>query len=493
MLLKDFFYFLAGFLMNTQISLSYLIFVPLFGALSLPLLGKISAYLRNSLALVLTLVPLVISVLLWPHVSSGGVIISNITLPLGFNLNLQADALAVFMASVSSFISALIVVYSFSYISHYRNQNEYYFFVVLFVAAMAGLVYSANLIFLYIFWEITAIASWRLIGFFRNKEYVLKADKAFMITVFGALLMLLGFIMIYTQTGSFDIPAIKEAIKAKPLSGLVIVLILAGILSKSATLPFQTWLPDAGIAPSPVTALLHAAVLVKIGVYVFARLFVVNFPLIDSWSNVVLLIAAASTLISAGCAFIESDLKRIIAYSTISQIGFIFLGFASGTSIGIFGGLLYILIHGLGKAGLFLCAGVIEQNCGTKDINKLGGLAKTMPFTAAAFLICAFSIMGVPPTGGFFSKYMVLAGAFTGGHYLVAWVFLVCAVFTVLYLLRVFCAVFLGGLKINAGEGTRSMVSCIVILAVLSIAAGVFMGYLSVPLDDITKQMLALK
>jgi len=479
--------------MNTQMSLFYLIFIPLFGALSLPLLGRISVYLRNLSALALTLTPLIISVLLWPYVSSDGVVISNITLPLGFNLNLQADALAVFMASVSSFISALIVVYSFSYISHYKNQNEYYLMIVLFVAAMMGLVYSTNLIFLYIFWEITAIASWRLIGFFRNKEYVLKADKAFMITVFGALLMLLGFVMIYTQIGSFDIPVIKEAIKTNPLSGLIIVLILAGILSKSATLPFQTWLPDAGIAPSPVTALLHAAVLVKIGVYVFARLFVVSFPLAEFWSNVVLLIAAVSTLISAGCAFIENDLKRIIAYSTISQIGFIFLGFASGTPIGLFGGFLYILMHGLGKAGLFLCAGVIEQNCGTKDINKLGGLIKTMPFTAAAFLICAFSIMGVPPTGGFFSKYMVLAGAFSAKHYLIAWIFLVGAVFTVLYLLRLFCMVFLGELKINAAENTRSMVSCIVLLAVLSIAAGVFIGYLSAPLDNITKQMLALK
>ena len=479
--------------MNTQASLFYLIFIPLLGALILPLIGRISSFLRNILALTLTIVPLVLSLSLWQPVVREGAIISNLALPLGLNLNLQADGLAVFMAVVASFISAVIVIYSFSYLAHYKNQNEYYCMVVLFVAAMMGLVYSANLIFLYLFWELTAIASWRLIGFFRNKEYVLKADKAFMVTVFGALLMLFGFIMIYTQTGSFDIYVIREVLKAKPLSGVIIVLILAGIFSKSAILPFQTWLPDAGVAPSPVTALLHAAVLVKIGVYVFARLFIVSFPLVDFWLNAVLLIAGASTLISAGCAFLENDLKRIIAYSTVSQIGFIFLGLASGTSIGLLGGLLYILIHGLGKAGLFLCAGVIEQNSGTKDINKLGGLIKTMPFTAAAFLICAFSIMGVPPTGGFFSKYMVLAGAFAGKHYLIAWIFLAGAVFTVLYLLRVFCVVFLGELKIDAREGTRSMISCIVLLAVLSIAAGIFIGYLSAPLDNITKQMVALK
>ena len=217
--------------------------------------------------------------------------------------------------------------------------------------------------------------------------------------------------MIYAETGSFDLMTIKMVLKGHPLSFLTTAMILAGILSKSATLPFQTWLPDAGVAPSPVTALLHAAVLVKIGVYVFARLFIATFPIEQIWHTVVPAIAVISAIVAAGAAMIDTDLKRIIAYSTISQIGFIFLGLAVGNIIGIVGGLLYILMHGLAKAGLFLCAGIIEQNTKTKDITKMGGLISTMPLTALAFIGCAFSVMGIPPFGGFFSKYLVFMGA----------------------------------------------------------------------------------
>jgi NADH:ubiquinone oxidoreductase subunit 5 (subunit L)/multisubunit Na+/H+ antiporter MnhA subunit len=349
--------------------------------------------------------------------------------------------------------------------------------VVLFLGAMMGIVFSGNLVFLYLFWEITAIASWRLIGFFREKTDVLRADKAFLVTVFGALLMLLGFINVYQQTGSFDLAVIKQVSPVHPVSNLAIALILAGILSKSATLPFQTWLPDAGVAPSPVTALLHAAVLVKIGVYVYARLFVATIPLGQIWYVIVPWVAAASALISAGAALIETDFKRIVAYSTISQIGFIFLGLATGNEIGFAGGLLYILMHGLAKAGLFLCAGIVEQNTKTKNITQLGGLIKTMPFTAIAFLFCAFSVMGIPPFGGFFSKYLVFAGAAQSGQLAVGLAFLIGAFLTILYLLRLFYLVFLGDLKIPAKEGSATMVFSVVLLAFLSLAGGFLVYY----------------
>ena len=255
------------------------VFVPTLGAFGLPLVGYASTRLRNSLAFLLVAVSLGCSLALVPLVAGGGTATVRANFPMGFNFVLTVDGLAVFMAIVSSLVSAIIVLYSTSYISHYEYQNEYYLMVVLFLGAMMGLVYAGNLILLYVFWEITAIASWRLIGFFREKAYVLKADKAFLVTVFGALAMLLGFISVYAQTGSFDLASIHENLLVHPLASLPIVLILAGILSKSATLPFHTWLPDAGVAPSPVTALLHAAVLVKIGVYVFARLFVVTFTI----------------------------------------------------------------------------------------------------------------------------------------------------------------------------------------------------------------------
>ena len=479
--------------MTRELLLLNIVFVPVLGAFLLPSLERISKRFRDLSALTFVGISFVFTLCLAPGVLAGKTVVIAKYLPLGFNLILRADGLAVFMAAVSSFISALIVLYSFGYISHYENQNEYYFLVVLFLGSMMGLVFSANLIFLYLFWELTAITSWRLIGFFREKNHVIRADKSFLVTVFGALVMLLGFIGLYQQTGSFDLTVIRETLKTNPVSDLTVLLILIGILSKSATLPFHTWLPDAGVAPSPVTALLHAAVLVKIGVYVFARLFIATFALNEFWHGTMALIAAASVIVAAGAALIETDLKRIIAYSTVSQIGFIFFGFALGTEIGIAGALLFILTHGLAKAGLFLCAGVVEQNSKNRDITRLGGLIKTMPVTALTFLICAFAIMGIPPLGGFFSKYMVFMGALQGGYVGLALIFLGGAFLTILYLFRAFNAVFLGEMKTPvAQEGSKIMLLTLIVFAALSVAVGVFIPYFSGIVRTVTQQMLGI-
>ncbi|MGD0573654.1 MAG: NADH-quinone oxidoreductase subunit L [Sedimentisphaerales bacterium] len=459
--------------MDNRLMLLCVVLVPCIGAFILPLAGRISAGLRNLLALALALIPLLLVIALLPVVVSAGP--QNFTANINniFNFTLYADGLAVFMALVSAFISAIIIFYSFGYISHYENQNEYYLMVLLFLGGMMGLIFAGNLVFLYLFWEITAITSWRLIGFFREKQHVIKADKAFLVTMFGSLLMLIGFVIVYQQTGSFDLQTIKETLGASHLSNLAVILMLAGIFSKSATLPFHTWLPDAGVAPSPVTALLHAALLVKIGVYVFARLFIATFTIDDSWHTIVPVVAGASALVSAAAAMVDTDLKRIIAYSTVSQIGFIFLGLSIGNEIGITGGLLYIMMHGLAKGGLFLCAGIVEQNTKTKDITKLGGLIKTMPITAIAFLFCSFSVMGIPPFGGFFSKFMVMTSTIKAGDMWIMLTFLIGAIMTIIYLLRVFSMVFLGEPKTTpVREGSATMVISVASLAVLSIIAG---------------------
>jgi len=460
--------------MGPEVLLLVAIFAPLGGSFLLPLLGRISAVARNSVALALVLAALGCSLGLIPSVLSGEVTTFTLAGPLGLSLSLQADALAVFVAIVSSLVGAVIVLFSWDYISHYGNQDEYYLMAVLFLGAMMGLVFSTNLVFLFVFWEITGIVSWRLIGFYRGKNDVVRADKAFLITALGALLMLVGILFVYGQTGTFDLTAMQGT----TLPWAVSALLLAGMLSKSATLPFQTWLPDAGVAPSPVTALLHAAVLVKIGVYVFARLFLVTFPLEEGLRIAVAAIAGASALVSAGAALIDTDFKRIVAYSTVSQIGFIFLGLATGNALGAAGALLYILMHGLAKAGLFLSAGIVEQNAGTKDITKLGGLIRTMPVTAGAFLLCAFSVMGIPPFGGFFGKYLVVSSAVDAGQVAIGAIFLFGAVLTIVYLFRLFSMVFLGEARGTlAPEKSRVMVACVVLLAALSLLGGLLVGW----------------
>jgi len=461
------------------------ILAPSAGAFMLPFAGRLSEKLRDSLALVFVLIAFIFSASMLPAAFADQPASIEISLPLGLSFGFLADRLAIFMAMISSFIGGIIVLYSVSYIAHSKNKSEYYLMVTLFLGAMMGLVYSTNLILIYIFWEISAITCWRLIGFFREPDNIMRADKAFLVTAFGALVMLIGFVLIFQETGTFDITAMKGT----HIPDLAVLLILVGIFSKSATLPLHTWLIDAGVAPAPVTSLLHAAVLVKIGVYAFARLFLFGFIVGDAWHTVVPVVAAISALVSAGAALRSNDLKRIIAYSTVSQIGFIFLGLSTGNALSAAGGLLYILMHGLSKGGLFLCAGIIEHNTHTKDIRELGGLIKTMPVTAVAFLFCSFSLMGFPPFGGFFSKFMVITGAVAAENPWIAAVFILGALMTILYMLRLFKAVFLGPLKIEAREGSKTMVACVVSLAVLSLLAGLFVFYPSLFAESIVAQV----
>ena len=226
--------------------------------------------------------------------------------------------------------------------------------------------------------------------------------------------------------------------------------------------------------------------------YVYARLFAGTIPVSEVWHTLVPAVAGASALVSAGAALIETDLKRIIAYSTISQLGFILLGLSLGSVMGVGGALLYILMHGISKGGLFLCAGIVEQKTHQKDITKLGGLAKTMPITALSFLFCAFSVMGLPPFGGFFSKYMVMVSVFQAGQFWIGSMFLVGACLTVIYLLRVFTFVFLGvsrDEKQLVPEGSLVMVVSVAFLGVLSLASGFLVGYPATFLSATVRQM----
>jgi NADH:ubiquinone oxidoreductase subunit 5 (subunit L)/multisubunit Na+/H+ antiporter MnhA subunit len=462
--------------MNNAFWLITAVAVPIFGPLLIPVFSKLTKKSSKWIALALGAVTFFAVINLLSPSLNGNIPFLGIRFPLGFNLVLKADPLAVFMALVSSSLSFVIIYYSMSYISHYKHKAEYFATVVLFLGAMMGLVFSMNLFWMFIFWEITAFCSWRLVGFFRTPNDVLKADKTFIVTAFGALCMLLGIVIVYAQFGHVEL----ELLKGASIPTLAMVLILIGIFSKSATLPFSTWLPDAGVAPAPVTALLHAAVLVKIGVYAYARIFCATLAPDFSWGVFVAVVAGLSAVISAGAALIETNIKRVIAYSTISQIGFIFLGFAVDTRIGIAGAVLYILMHGVAKGGLFLCAGIIEHKTGTKDITKMGGLFKAMPITAVSFAFCAFSIMGLPPFGGFFAKYMVFNAAVAFGKPSVLIIYLLGAILTILYLMRLFYAIFLGESKTpveNGKEADFSMVSSVAFLGFVSLLLGVLITY----------------
>ncbi|ACC98690.1 Putative Ech hydrogenase component [Elusimicrobium minutum Pei191] len=447
----------------------------------LPILGSIFITPFNKLgvkpavtAMLIGSAVFVLSVFQLTYAGTGAEVSWSLQMPFGFGPHFKLDMLAAFMAACSSFLSLIIIFYSTGYIHDKDYENEYYTMVILFLGSMMGLVFSFNLVWTFVFWELTAICSWRLVGFFRGDTDKKKAVKTFLITVFGALFLLLGIAALYFTNGTVDLTLLKGS--RVPL--IVCALLVAGMFSKSAILPFSTWLPDAGVAPSPVTALLHAAVLVKIGVYVFARVFyTVNLD--PSLGHAVALIAGVSSLIAGGAAVTETNIKRIIAYSTISQLGFIFLALSTRTALGLVAGMLFIMMHGAAKGGLFLCAGIIEHKTHTKDITKMGGLFKVMPLTGLVFAICALSVMGIPPMGGFFSKFMVFKSASAAGGVLVFAIFILAACFTAAYLLRVFHIVFLGspGVEWEMGpEGSKQTLISVSILAVLTVVMSVFVA-----------------
>jgi len=449
------------------------VLIPVLGPFLLPILNKISKDLRNIGAVLIITMTFILNVYLM-NSSFGNEVKYVIAFPLGFDLILKLDPLSAFMATVTSLTSLVIVIYSIDYISHYPNQTEYYTMLVLFIGSMIGLVYSDNLMWMYIFWEITGFTSWRLVGFFRSDKDVLKANKTILVTVFGAIIMLVGILMIYIKEGTINM----SDLRSKEIAMLPAFLILAGIFSKSAILPFSTWLPDAGVAPSTVTALLHAAVLVKIGTFAYAKIFGTTFITPVEFNYTVLIITGITALVSGGAALIENDIKRIIAYSTISQLSFIFLGLASGTKMAFAGGLLYILMHSIAKASLFLCAGIIEQKTHTKDITKMGGLIKTMPLTALAFALSSFSVMGLPPFGGFFAKFIVFKGAIETNDILIITMFFIGSILTILYLSRLFYKVFLGNEKLDTPmEGSTTMVVSVLFLGLLGLFLGILVNY----------------
>jgi NADH:ubiquinone oxidoreductase subunit 5 (subunit L)/multisubunit Na+/H+ antiporter MnhA subunit len=461
--------------------------IPILGSFLTLIADRISSALRNALAILIVLATFIGCLALIPTANQSRVImIGPSSLP-GLNFFFVIDGLGVFMAIMSSLIGLLIVCYSMGYMSEYKYQGEYYFLVVMFLGAMVGLVLSANLLLIYIFWEITAICSWRLIGFYRHPQHLRNADTALMMTVFGSFLMLVGLEMIWHETGSLNLAAIH----GQTVSNLALFFIFIGILAKSAQVPLQVWLPGAGVAPSPVTALLHAATLVVIGVFAFARIFVGVFHVPLDWQIATSAVAVITILVAGGAALMENNAKRILAYSTLGQLGYAYLGLASMNAIGITGGLIYLLAHSLAKAGLFLCVGIIEHKTHTRDLRELGGLLRTMPITAVTFILCMLTIVGFPPTAGFFGKLMIFMGSLQSGKTLFVIGAVLGAILTVIYMLRMFNAVFLGPERWKGTkEGTPVMLAIVILFAALSLLVGFAIQPLANLVTQITSQLI---
>ncbi|GGJ11042.1 NADH-quinone oxidoreductase subunit L [Alicyclobacillus cellulosilyticus] len=399
---------------------------------------------------------------------------------------IQVTRLNALMLVVVSAVSTLVLLFSKGYMHGDERFAVFYQYLNLFVFSMLALVIAPNLLQLYIFWEMVGLCSYLLVGFwFFKPEAALAAKKSFIVTRIGDAGLFAGIIMLFLASGSFDVTTVLQAAANHQLhlgwisnDGLLVltaILVFVGAVGKSAQFPLHVWLPDAMEGPTPVSALIHAATMVAAGVYLVARMYPL-FAASQAALTTVAWIGGFTALLAALIALTQRDIKRVIAYSTISQLGYMMLGLGVGAYAA---GVFHLFTHAFFKALLFLAAGSLIHALGTQDLFEMGGLRRKMPVTFWTFLAGALSLSGIFPFAGFWSKDDILAGALRHGHPALYAIGLVTAFCTAYYIFRAFFLAFAGPARdaekhARAHEGGWVMTVPLVILGILATIAGFF-------------------
>ena len=403
---------------------------------------------------------------------------------LDVSLRFYVDGLSLLVAFLASGVGVLVFTYSAGYMHGEPSLAKYYATLLAFMGSMLGVALAADLVALFVFWELTSVASFVLIGHYSSEasaQYA--ARKSMLVTVGGGLFMLVGFVLLADATGTFNIAtmlhdpaAVRAALHADGVFVPVLLLIGVGAAAKSAQVPLHIWLPDAMEAPTPVSAFLHSATMVKAGVYLVGRLR----PVLVSgdWTLLFATLGLVTMTVAAVLAITATDVKQLLAYSTASHLGLIVAGFGFASILGAETGAFHILNHAMFKAPLFLVAGIVAHEVGTRDIRKLSGLRRDLPITAAVTAVAALGMAGVPPFNGFYSKEFLFEttyeyAAHAGG---LAWIVPVVAVFgsvfTFLYSIR-FLMLFFGDRPDSLGDVHRPPLSMLAPAVLLAVVAGV--------------------
>lgn len=417
----------------------------------------------------------------------------NFSDSLHIDMGILVDPISVMMLIVVSVISLMVHIYSRGYMKGDPGYTKYFAFLSLFTFSMYGLVLATNLFQIYIFWELVGVSSYLLIGYYYTKESaVAAAKKAFVVTRFADLGFLIGILIIGYYTGTFDFETLNNPEGASILNwastsfmGLstltwALILIFIGGAGKSAMFPLHIWLPDAMEGPTPVSALIHAATMVVAGVFLVARLFPMYYFIEDGFAlNIVAFVGAFTALFAAVIAITQTDIKRVLAFSTMSQLGYMMLalgvsGYEGHEGLGYMASMFHLFTHAMFKALLFLCAGSVIHAIHSNFLKDMGGLRKYMPITNITFLIAALAIAGVPPLAGFWSKDEILVAAFEHNKFLYI-IGLFVAGLTAFYIFRIYFGIFWGkegAYKNKPHESPWSMTTPLLILAFLSIVGG---------------------
>jgi len=404
----------------------------------------------------------------------------------GLDLSFRMDGLGVLFSLLILIIGLLVILYAHYYLSERDSLSRLYTYLLLFMGSMLGVVLSENLIQLLIFWELTSLSSFLLIAYWRHREAARSgAQMALAITGAGGLALLGGFILLGEMVGSYELTTVLangDLVRAHPLYMPALLLILLGAFTKSAQFPFHFWLPNAMAAPTPVSAYLHSATMVKAGVFLLARLFPVLSGT-DAWTWCVGGIGLTTFLLGAVLALFKHDLKGLLAYSTISHLGLITALFGIGTPLAAVAGVFHIINHAVFKAGLFMAAGIIDHECGTRDMRRINGLWHYMPYTGTLAMVASAAMAGVPLANGFLSKEMFFAEAVTASNdlrlgWLLPVVVTLAGIFAVAYSIRFIHDVFFNGKPIDLPktphEPPRWMKVPVEVLVVLVLVVGIF-------------------
>jgi len=468
--------------MNSEHLLPLFVAVPLSIAFLLPLVGLINERLAPAFAAFATVALFVMSLNV---IGAGELLYAVGGWQPPFGICLVGDALSYLFLLMIATVSLLIIVFSFAYMKRYTAGPRFYCLFLLMITGMNGVVISGDLFNIYVFLEIASFASYALVAFGIDREELEASFKYLVLGGIGSSFILFGIALMYSVTGTLNLADMSRCIIAmenKTMLGFISALFLTGFGLKAALVPFHAWLPDAHpSAPAPISAMLSGLLIKTLGVYALVRIFFNVIGVGQMLSTAMIVLGILSMVIGAVLAIGQWDFKRMLAYSSISQIGYIVFAFGLGTPLAYIGALFHLLNHAVFKSLLFLCSGSVEYATGTRDLRRLGGLWKKMPITSATCTIGALAISGMPPLGGFFSKLIIAVAAVQAVNHLgpIAYIYAAITVavsfLTIVYFVKLQKMALFGETP-QALESVRevpaSMWGSLVMLAILCLAFG---------------------
>lgn len=458
----------------------FFVVIALAGAFLIALLGRKSRWLPDLIGNGSAAMLLSLSLLAVKLVADKGVLVYSAGAwrpPIGIIFVL--DGLASFMLVTVNLIAFCVAIFSINYMEKFTAKWKFYTLFLLMLAGMNGVIVTGDIFNLFVFLEIASVASYALVAFGTERHELEAAFKYAVMSTVGSLFVLLGIVFLYSCTSTLNMADLGLILAQKDYSHvltLVSVLFIMGFGLKAALVPFHAWLPDAHpSAPAPISAMLSGVLIKSLGVYTLCRIFFNVLGLSSSLSAMLMALGVLSMVIGVFLAIGQWDFKRLLAYSSISQIGYIILAFGLGTPLGIIGGLFHLFNHSVFKSLLFLNSGAVEYTTGTRDLKKMGGLGEKMPVTSITALSAAMSIAGIPPFSGFWSKLIIIIACVQAGKYWYAFWAVLASILTLAYLLKVMKYAFFGSLNEqwdNIKEIPIFMKVSMIILALICLFGG---------------------